>query len=416
MKLDGAQLTLVVIGSLFSSLFVWAGFYQVDQVVRADAKVMPVKDVVRVQNRFPGAIEDVLIELGDRVRKGQVLFRLDPEETEIDLSQTKLALLTQQSIAARLDAQINSGAPNYPENTPEDILASQNSVLASKRSELTSRARLIESKIDALNLAISETKTSTTAARRQAGLAREEIALLEPLVKTGAEPRLRLIQANRALNDLLEHIDVGKIRVQRLAADLESERLALVQESEQFILEAHEQLAEAQVEVSRLHGELERADDRRAKSEVTSPIDGVVTALPFAVVGQVANSGTTLAELVPIDTSYKVEAKIKPMDVTSVKVGQIARLSLVAYDFADYGHIEVTLDEVAQNLTEPQQSEPYYRAELSIANAAFSKTGHPVELMPGLIGQIDILGEPVTVLDYVSKPIKRISSRALTEQ
>ena len=416
MRLGGAQVTFLVVAGLFSGLFVWASSYQVDLVVRADAKVVPVKDVVKVQNRFPGAVEEVLVELGDRVKKGQVLFRIDPEESEIDLTQTRLAHLTQATITARLTAQINSAEPDYPQNAPADIVASQNSVLASKRSELASRARLIESEIDALNLAISETQTTATAAQRQAALAQEEVELLEPLVKTGAEPKLRLIQATRALNDLLERIDVSGIRVRRLQADLESQRRTLAQESERFILEAREQLAEAQSEVSRLRGELERAGDRRAKSEVTSPIDGVVTALPFAVVGQIADSGTVLAELVPSDTTYKVEAKIKPVDVSNVSVGQLARLSLVAYDFADYGHIEVRVEEVAQNLTEPQQAEPYYSAELSIANAAFSKSGDPVELMPGLIGQIDVLGDPVTILDYISKPINRVSSRALTEK
>jgi len=416
MKLGGAQVTFLVVAALFSGLFVWASSYQVDQVVRADAKVVPVKDVVKVQNRFPGAIEEVLVELGDRVKKGQVLFRIDPEESEIDLTQTQLALVTQETIAARIKAQINLEEPVYPPAAPVDLVATQDSVLSSKRSELASRARLIESEIDALRLAIAETQTSARAAELQVELARDELNLIEPLVKTGAEPKLRLIQARRAVNDLLERIEVSNIRVQRLQADLESQRRTLESESERFILEAREQFAEVQAEVSRLRGELERAGDRRAKSEVISPIDGVVAALPFAVMGQIADSGTVLAELVPSDTTYKVEAKIKPVDVSNVSPGQIARLSLVAYDFADYGHIEVIVNEVAQNLTEPQQAEPYYSAELSIANAAFSKSGDPVELMPGLIGQIDILGEPVTVLDYITKPINRVSSRALTEQ
>ena len=123
-----------------------------------------------------------------------------------------------------------------------------------------------------------------------------------------------------------------------------------------------------------------------------------------------------LAEIVPSDTPYKVQAQIKPMDVSNVRIGQDARLSLVAYDFADYGHIDVKVSEVAQNLTEPVQAEPYYSAELSITSSVFSKSGEVVVLMPGLIGQIDILGEPITILDYVTKPITRVGSRALTEQ
>lgn len=416
MRLKSTQLTFLTIAGLFLGLLVWAVSFEVDQVVRAEAKVVPVKDVVKVQNRYPGAVQEVLVKLGDRVETGQIMFRIDPEETEIDLSQTQLALVTQEVLAARLTAQVKLGELIYPEGAPKGIVASQDAVLASKRSELSSRARLIEAEIDSIKLTISETEAAGRSARRQAELAREEVELLEPLVETGAEPKLRLIQANRALNDLLERIEVSEIRVKRLEADLVAQNRALEQEYERFFLEAHEQLAEAESEVSRLRGELARAGDRRSKSEVVSPIDGVVTALPFAVVGQIADSGTVLAELVPRDTSYKVEAKIKPVDVKNVSIGQAARLSLVAYDFADYGHIDVTVEEVAQNVTEPQQAEPYYSAELSISNAKFSKSGDPVELIPGLIGQIDILGEPVTVFDYISKPINRVSSRALTEQ
>ena len=416
MKPGAAQITFGVIAGLFSGLLIWASSYQVDQVVRADAKVVPVKDVVKVQNRFPGAVQDTLVNLGDRVKQGDVLFRIDPEETEIDVTQTRLAFLTQATTAARLTAQINVSDPVYPPGAPADIIATQNSVLASKRSELASRARLVESKIDALNHEISETQAMSIAASRQAKLAREEVALLDPLVGMGAEPKLRLIEANRALNDLLERIEVGELRVKRLQSDLETQRRTLKQESERFILEAREELAEVQAELNRLRGELERAGDRRAKSEVTSPIDGVVTAIPFGVVGQIAESGTVLAEIVPSDTPYKVQAQIKPMDVSNVRIGQDARLSLVTYDFADYGHIDVKVSEVAQNLTEPAEGEPYYSAELSITRSVFSKSGEAVVLMPGLIGQIDILGEPITILDYVTKPITRVGSRALTEQ
>ena len=416
MKPGAAQLTFGVVAGLFSGLLIWASSYQVDQVVRADAKVVPVKDVVKVQNRFPGAVQETLVNLGGRVKQGDVLFRIDPEETEIDVAQTRLALLTQATAAARLNAQINVSDPIYPPGVPADIIATQNSVLASRRSELASRARLVESKIDSLNHEISETQAMSTAASRQAKLAREEVALLDPLVKMGAEPKLRLIEANRALNDLLERIEVGELRVKRLQSDLETQRRTLKQESERFILEAREELAEVQAELSRLRGELERAGDRRAKSEVTSPIDGVVTAIPFGVVGQIAESGTVLAEIVPSDTPYKVQAQIKPMDVSNVRIGQDARLSLVTYDFADYGHIDVKVSEVAQNLTEPAEGEPYYSAELSITSSVFSKSGEVVVLMPGLIGQIDILGEPITILDYVTKPITRVGSRALTEQ
>lgn len=77
--------------------------------------------------------------------------------------------------------------------------------------------------------------------------------------------------------------------------------------------------------------------------------------------------------------------------------------------------VEILGEEVVQNLTEPQQAEQYCGAGLSIAGVALSKSGYPVEFRLGQKGQVDILGEPVTVLDYITKPINRVSTRVLTE-
>ena len=69
-----SRLMFAVIATLFIGLFAWAYQFEVDQVIRAEAKVVPVKDVVQVQNRFAGTLETVEVGLGDRVSKGRVLF------------------------------------------------------------------------------------------------------------------------------------------------------------------------------------------------------------------------------------------------------------------------------------------------------------------------------------------------------
>ena len=220
----------------------------------------------------------------------------------------------------------------------------------------------------------------------------------------------------RQLSELEERAELSELSARRLEAEVDSVQSQREQLQDAFRLESQELLAQTEVERTRLEKEVERADTRASRSQVISPIDGIVTALPFAVVGQIADAGTVLAEVVPAETEYQVEARLRPMDVGNVKLGQKARLSLAAYDFADYGHIDARLTEVAQNITEEPQAEPYYKAILAIEAAEFSKSGDPVELMPGLLGQIDVLGEPVTVLSYVTKPVTKLGSRALTEQ
>lgn len=405
-----------VIATLFIGLFAWAYQFEVDQVIRAEAKVVPVKDVVQVQNRFAGTLETVEVGLGDRVSKGQVLFLIDPEDSAIDLVQTQQALQVAGAQRARLLALLSGDDVRFPQGTSTELKATQTALLLAKRNEVSSRDRLLEAQAMTLQLSVDEALASARAAREQAELVQEEVELVKPLVAAKAEPEVRLIRLRRQLSELEERAELSQLSARRLEAEVDSVQSQREQLQDAFRLESQELLAQTEVERTRLEKEVERADTRASRSQVISPIDGIVTALPFAVVGQIADAGTVLAEVVPAETEYQVEARLRPMDVGNVKLGQKARLSLAAYDFADYGHIDARLTEVAQNITEEPQAEPYYKAILAIEAAEFSKSGDPVELMPGLLGQIDVLGEPVTVLSYVTKPVTKLGSRALTEQ
>ena len=330
--------------------------------------------------------------------------------------QTQQALQVAGAQRARLLALLSGDDVRFPQGTSTELKATQTALLLAKRNEVSSRDRLLEAQAMTLQLSVDEALASARAAREQAELVQEEVELVKPLVAAKAEPEVRLIRLRRQLSELEERAELSQLSARRLEAEVDSVQSQREQLQDAFRLESQELLAQTEVERTRLEKEVERADTRASRSQVISPIDGIVTALPFVVVGQIADAGTVLAEVVPAETEYQVEARLRPMDVGNVKLGQKARLSLAAYDFADYGHIDARLTEVAQNITEEPQAEPYYKAILAIEAAEFSKSGDPVELMPGLLGQIDVLGEPVTVLSYVTKPVTKLGSRALTEQ
>lgn len=411
-----SRLMFAVVATLFTCLLVWASSFELDQVIRAEAKIVPIKDVVQVQNRFAGTLQQVQISLGDRVKQGDVLFVIDPEDSAIDLEQTRQALWAARAEYARVDALINQSELQFSPGTPRELEANQRALWAAKLNEHASKLEALEIEIRRLRLSIAESRAAARSANTQIDLIQREIDIVTPLVAANAEPEVRLIRLQREQNELRERAELSDLSAQRFESDIAATQSQIRQLQGGFKLEHQELLARAQVEITRLENEVDRTGDRAARSQVISPIDGIVTALPFAVAGQIADAGTVLAEVVPAETEYQVEARLRPMDVGNVALGQAARLSLAAYDFADYGHIDARLSEVAHNITEDPEVEPYFKAILSIQSPQFSKTGAAVNLMPGLIGQIDVLGDPVTVLSYVTKPVAKVGARALTEQ
>jgi HlyD family type I secretion membrane fusion protein len=151
-------------------------------------------------------------------------------------------------------------------------------------------------------------------------------------------------------------------------------------------------------------------------SQLTSPIAGILTAVNLAGPGAVIRAGDVLAEVVPQQEYYLIKAKVLPKDIGKVSVGQLARVSYTAYDFSRYGVMEGEVTKIAQNTTKTQQGEIYYDAWIKTQGSTFSKSDINPNILPGMLAQVDMLGEKRTIFQYIMSPLKRSASRALSEQ
>ena len=202
--------------------------------------------------------------------------------------------------------------------------------------------------------------------KQQIELIKEEQKIFEPLVTAGIEPKIRLIKMKQQL------------------------------------LEATEKMQRHQLQLNH--------------SDIKSPVKGIVTAVHVVGEGSVIKGGEVLMEVVPEADYFVVKAKILPKDISKVSVGQNSRVSFTAYDFSRYGVMEGVVTKIAQNTTKTQQGEIYYEAWIRTHSSKFSKSDIKPNILPGMIAQVDLLGEKRTIIEYISSPLNRAASRALTEQ
>jgi hypothetical protein len=71
---------------------------------------------------------------------------------------------------------------------------------------------------------------------------------------------------------------------------------------------------------------------------------------------------------------------------------------------------------IAQNTTVTQQGEVYYDAWIRTIGSTFSKSPINPSILPGMIAQVDMLGEKRTIFEYIISPLNRMASKALSEQ
>ena len=103
----------------------WSYVTEVEQVIRAEAKIVPVNEVYSIQNRYAGTVIKANIKLGEEVKKGDILYEIDPEETSTKLTKAQYSLLNVQAQISRLNAQINNSEPIFKEDIPNEIKIKQ---------------------------------------------------------------------------------------------------------------------------------------------------------------------------------------------------------------------------------------------------------------------------------------------------
>ena len=192
-----------------------------------------------------------------------------------------------------------------------------------------------------INLDTQEVQSTFDMAENKIKLLKKEQAIYQKLIKAKIEPEIKLVQIDQRL------------------------------------LEATDQKKRAELQLK--------------FSKLTSPIDGVVTAVNPAGIGAVVRAGDVLVEVVPQEEYYLIKAKILPKDIGKVSIGQNARVSYTAYDFSRYGIMEGELIKIAQNTTKTQQGEIYYDGWVKTQGATFSKSPINPNILPGMIAQVDML-------------------------
>tara|TARA_B100000683_G_scaffold55069_1_gene52712 strand:+ start:210 stop:830 length:621 start_codon:yes stop_codon:yes gene_type:complete len=183
-----------------------------------------------------------------------------------------------------------------------------------------------------------------------------------------------------------------------------------------FRAAAAETLVEEQTKAAQL---LARQDALRGKvrhADVRAPLSGTVSAVHVKTVGAVVQAGTMLAEIVPSEAEYLVRAQINPQDIADVQPGQVARISLAAYDPSRYGVVMGVVRRVATNTTQPEYAMPFYETIIAIPEVAFTKSPDEPVITAGMPLQVDILGGKRTVMNYIMTPIQKSLATAFREK
>lgn len=414
------HLLLVSITSFFVIFILWANFAALDEVTRGEGKVVPSSEIQAMQSLEAGIVEEFLVKEGDEVQAGQTLMRLSDIDASSDLGANQARYLGLLASITRLQAEAEGAITvEFPEEVmkgaPQSVTEEMNTFRANQ-TQMQGQLNVLQQQLAQREQEVRELSTRVTDTRSVINLQRQERDMVAPLVKRGSAPELELLQLDRTIKEKTGELNSysGNLGRARAAVSEAKARIAEVKTTMQA--QAQTELTAKTVELNEIKERLSALTERKTRTELKSPVNGIVQELTVNTIGGVVRPGEDLIKIVPKDDVLIIEAKVRPSDRAFIHPGQRAVIKITAYDFSIYGGLDGDLTYISQDTFEDEQGEVYYTVRLTTDENHLVHNGEIKPITTGMVASVDILTGKKTVMQYLLKPFIKTLDNAMNER
>ena len=414
------RITLWAILGFFIIMIAWAALAEIDEVTRGDGKAIPSSRLQKIQNLEGGIVAEVFVHEGEVVNAGAPLLRLDDTRFRSNAGESEADRLALEARIQRLTAQVEGKetltlSPTIMAKFPDiangelELFASVNKRIQSELSGLNEQ--LVQKKQELLDY-----QAKAEQYRRSLGLLQQEISMSEPLVAKGAISKVELLRLRRSEVDTRGQLESVTLAVPRAQAALKEIESKMGEARGRYRSEALSQLNEARTDLSKTEASGKAIEDRVNRTLVTSPVRGIVQQLMVNTIGGVIQPGNDIVEIVPLDDTLLVEAKIRPQDIAFLRPGQEAIVKFTAYDYTIYGGLKAKLEQISPDTVTDKEGKSFYVIRLRTEKNHLGSDKNPQIIIPGMVASVDIITGKKTILAYLLKPILRARAEAFRER
>lgn len=413
------RLTLWGIIAFVVFCLLWANFAEVDEVTRGDGKAIPSSRVQKIQNLEGGIVSELFVHEGQVVEAGTPLLRLDDTRFASNVGETEADRLSLAMRVERLSAEVEGRELAIP----EDIAAKAPGLAQSERALFLSRQQQLQDEIAGLQEQLTQRRQEVREYASKQGqfrnsleLLRQEIRMSEPLVAEGAVSPVEVLRLKRAEVEARGQLEATGLAIPRAEAAIKEVERKIDETRGRFRSEALTQLNEVRTDLSKIESTGKALEDRVNRTLVTSPVRGIVKQLLVNTIGGVIQPGSDMVEIVPIDDTILVEARIRPQDIAFLHPGQEAVVKFTAYDYTIYGGLKAKLEQIGADTVTDEEGNSFYLIKLRTEKSHLGTEDHPLLIIPGMVTSVDIITGKKSVLSYLLKPIIRARAEALRER
>jgi hemolysin D len=408
---------------------------KLDRVVTSIGRIVPVGGTLYVQPFQESIVRQILVKVGDVVKKGQVLATLDPTFAAADLKQLQLQVLS-DSAAMERDTAEQRDQPYAPVGrNPYQLqqliiwqrrqaeyhanIANYNAQIASAKAAISQYTMDIAEYGKRLNVASRVEFMHTTLEKDGFG------SKLQALVTTDSR-----IEIGRLLSDSRNQLAASQGTLQ----SVDEQRAAYI---EKWHSDVGNDIVTNQKDLDQAQQALKKAQKISQLVELTAPSDAIVLKIGKFSRGTVASPPADLLSeplftLTPLNAPLEASVDIDADDIGFVRVGDPVEIKLDAYRYMAHGMakgVVKTISEGSFTTNEdssiPHQTpsegttlstvSPFFKARVELTDVHLRNVPANFRLIPGDTLTADIVVGHRTILSYLVEGALRIGSEAMRE-
>jgi len=416
----GWRRSALLIAMAIAVLVAWSNYAELEEVAVAAGEVVPQGQVKVIQHLEGGIISQIFVTEGDSVAAGDLLLRLDRGITGSNRDQIQIELDGLILARSRLIAESQGDLPVFSKEEATrqpELVQAEKHTFKGHQLELESKIAVLQEQKRQRELDVQQISAQLNSTKNKLALTLERFVMSEELLSEGLTPKIDHVQIKQEVEKLQGEMEELKSAIPRAQASISEAAERVKEEQLTFTRVALEELSDTERRIAAAREKLTRATDQVVRTEISSPINGVVQSMRHHTIGGVARPGEPLMEIVPTQERLVVEAKLSPLDIGYVHVGQNSKVKVTTYDFSRYGGLDGRVVSISPDSHVDQATgQSYFRVIAETDKNYLGVEPGDLPIAPGMEATLDIRTGSKSVMQYLLKPVIKVKSEAFRER
>ena len=416
---------LVALAILVGGFGTWSMGAQISGAIIASGQIEVDRNRQVVQHPDGGVVSAILVDEGDQVQQGDVLIKLDETLLASELAIIEGQWYESMARRGRLEAERDQlDQITFPEPllaasdnpTIADIMRGQTRLFEARNASVAREVEQLGRRVSQIDDQIIGIDAQLEALQRQLALIDEELEGQQSLLDRGLAQVGRVLALQREQANLLG--TVGELQASRAQAQGRQTEIAIeiLKLDTRRREDAISQLRDIQFREVEFGERRRGLIEQKSRLDITAPVAGIVYNLTVFAERSVIRPADPVLYIVPQDRPLVIAARVEPIDIDQVTVGQEVALRFAALDQRTTPELYGTVTLVsADAFTDQATQMSFYRAEVLLNDGEAEKLPAGAVLLPGMPVESFIRTGDRTPMGYLVKPLADYFTRAFRE-